>query len=125
MNNNNNNDNNRQAGEISHHEKTCTWIRNGNFKREIESLLIAAQKQFYKINYIKAKIDKRQQNNKCRLCGDADETINYIMSESSKLALKEYKTRHDWAGKVINGEFCKKLKFDHTVYALTRIPLRE
>ena len=27
---------------------------------------------------------------------------------------KEYKTRHDWMGKVIHKELCKKLKFDHT-----------
>ena len=27
---------------------------------------------------------------------------------------KEYKTRHDWVGKVIHKEMCKKLKFDHT-----------
>ncbi len=42
------------------------------------------------------------------------ETINRIISEFSKLAQKEYKTRHDWVGKVINGEMCKKFKFDHT-----------
>ena len=41
-------------------------------------------------------------------------TINHITSERSKLALKEFKTRHDWVGKVINGKLCKKLKFDHT-----------
>ena len=55
-----------------------------------------------------------QQNSRCRLCGDRDETINHIVSEYSKLALKEYKTRLDWAGKVIHKELCKKLKFDHT-----------
>ena len=38
-------------------------------------------------------------------------TINYIISECSKLA-KEYKTRHDWVGKVIHWEMCKKFKFD-------------
>ena len=27
---------------------------------------------------------------------------------------KDYKTRHDWVGKVIDWELCKKLKFDHT-----------
>ena len=43
-----------------------------------------------------------------------DETINHIISERSKLAQKEYKTRHDWVEKVIYGELCKKLKFDHT-----------
>ena len=48
------------------------------------------------------------------ICGDRDETINHIISECSKLALKEYKTRHDWVGKVIYWEMCKKFKFDHT-----------
>ena len=51
-----------------------------------------------------------QQNSKCRLCGDRDETINHIISECSKLAQKEYKTRRDWVSK----EMCEKFKFDHT-----------
>ena len=55
-----------------------------------------------------------QQNNKCWLCDDRDETINHIISECSKLAQKEYKTRHDWVGKVIHWEMCKKFEFDLT-----------
>ena len=55
-----------------------------------------------------------QQNNKCRHCGDRDETINHMISECSKLAQKEYKTRHDWVGKVIHWEMCKTFKFDPT-----------
>ena len=39
-----------------------------------------------------------------------DETINPIISECSKLA----NTRHDWVGKMILWELCKKLKCDHT-----------
>ena len=85
-----------------------------NFKRETESLLIAAQNNAIRTNHIKARIDKTQQNSICRLCGDRDETINYIISECSKLAQKEYKTRHDWIGKMIHWEMCKKFKFDHT-----------
>ena len=53
-------------------------------------------------------------NNNCTLCGDRDELINHITSECSKLAQKEYKTRHDWVGKVIPWELCKKLKFYQT-----------
>ena len=34
--------------------------------------------------------------------------------ECSKLAQKEYKTRHDWVGKVIHWELSKKVKFDQT-----------
>ncbi len=60
-------------------------------------------------------IDKTQQNSKYRLYGDRDETINHIISECSKLALKEYKTRHDCVVKVIHWEVCKTLKFDHTI----------
>ena len=36
------------------------------------------------------------------------------ISECSKLAHKEYKTRYDSAWKVIHRELCKTLKFDHT-----------
>ena len=37
----------------------------GNHERETESLQIAAQKDFVRTNYVKAKIDKTQQNSKC------------------------------------------------------------
>ena len=96
------------------HDKTWTWLRKGNFKRETKSLLIAAENHAIRTNHIKARIDKTQQNSKCRLCGDIDETINHIISECSKLAQKEYKTRHNWVGKVIYWEMCKKFTFDQT-----------
>ena len=63
------------------HEKTWTGLRKGNLKRETESLLIAAQNNAIKINYIKGRIDKNQWNSKCKLCGDRDENINHIISE--------------------------------------------
>ena len=51
--------------------------------RETESLLLAAENDSIKTNYMKAKIDKRQQNSKCILCGNKDETVNHIISECS------------------------------------------
>ena len=68
-----------------------------------------------------------QQNSKCRLCSDRDETINHIISECSKLVQKEYKTRHDWVGKVIHWKMCKKFKFDHTNkgYMYNLVPVLE
>ena len=103
----------RLINNISH-DKTWTWLRKENFKRETESLLRAAQDSAIRTNHIKVRIDKTQQNSKCRLCGDRDDTINHIISEYSKLAGREYKARHDWVGKVIHWEMCKKFKFDHT-----------
>ena len=116
----------RLINNISH-DKTWTWLRKGNFKRETESLLIAATDNAMRTNHIKARIDKTQQNSKCRLCGDRDETINHIISECSKLAQWGYKTRHDWVGKVIHWEMCKKFKFDHTNkwYMLNPAPVLE
>ena len=95
------------------HEKTLTRLRKGNLKRESESPLIAAQNNTMRTNHIKARIDKAQQNSRCRLCGDRDETVNHIISECRKLAQKEYKTWQDWVGKVIHWELCKELIFDH------------
>ena len=75
---------------------------------------MTAQNSAIRTNHIKARIDKTQQNSKCRLCSDRDETMNHIISESSKLAQKEYKARHDWVGKVIHWGIFKKFKFDQT-----------
>ena len=41
---------------------------------------------------------------------DRDESINHIISECSKLAQKEYKTRHDWVGTVIHWELLWRMK---------------
>ena len=84
----------RLINNISH-EKTWTWLRKGNFKRDTEPLLIASQNNAIRTNHIKARIDKTQQNSKCRLYGDRDKTINQIISKCCKLAQKEYKTKHD------------------------------
>ena len=53
-----------------------------------------------------------QQNSRCRLYGERDETINHIISKCSKFAQKEYKSRHDWVDKVIHWELCD-FNFDH------------
>ena len=103
----------RLINNISH-QKTWNWLRKGNLKTETESLLIATLNNAIRTNHIKARIEKPQHKNICRLCGDRDETINPIISECSKLAQKGYKARHDWVGKVIHWEICKKSKFDQT-----------
>ena len=74
---------------------TMLIMRSGNLKRETESFLIVAQNNAIRTNYDIAKIDKMQQNSKCRLRGDRDEIINHIISECSNLAQREYKTRYN------------------------------
>ena len=48
------------------HEKTRTRLRKRNLKRETEYLLLATQNNTIRTNHIKARIDKTQQNSKCR-----------------------------------------------------------
>ena len=103
----------RLINNISH-QKTWTWLRKGNFKREMKSLRIATQDNAIRTNHIKTRIDKTQQNSKCRLRGDRNEMINHIISECSKLAQREYKARQHLVGKVVHWEMCRKFQFDHT-----------
>ena len=103
--------------EISYN-MTWTWLRKGNLKREIKSLLITPQNNAIKTNQIKVKIDNTQRYSKCVLC---EGTVNYIMSEYITLG-KDCKTRHDWVGKVIHWELSKKLKYDHTTKHMIILP---
>ena len=84
------------------------WLSGTGIKRETESLIMAAQEQAIRTNVIKARIDRTQEESKCRMCGRADETINHLLSECSKMAQKEYKRRHDWMGKRIHWDVYKK-----------------
>ena len=62
------------------------WLRNGNLKRETESLLIAAQNNTRRTNDIKARINKTKQNSRCKLCGDTkknDQLHNQQMQQIS------------------------------------------
>ena len=68
-----------------------TRISGHGYERQIsweKSLLIETQNNFIKTNYIKAKIDNSQQNGKCKLHDNKDETINQTISECCKLANK-------------------------------------
>ena len=82
--------------------------------REKNDFLIAAQNKVIRTNDVKARIDKTQQNSRCRLCGDRDETINLIISECSRLVQRVFWNWHDWMGKGVHWELCKEFKFEHT-----------
>ena len=59
-------------------------------------------------DYVKIRINKGWKN-RYRLSSDRDEKNNRIINEFSNLAQKEYKIRHDWVGKVVHWELCKKV----------------
>ena len=58
-------------------------------------------------------MDRTQENDKCRLWDDRDETVNHV-NEYSKLAQKKYKSTHEWMEKMNHWELCKVQKFNYT-----------
>ena len=42
------------------------------------------------------------------MCGNAEESVNHVLSKYSKLAQKEYKRQHDWFGMKFHWEICKE-----------------
>ena len=74
--------------------KSWHWLRNGNLKRETESLLSAAQEQTRTTNSVRKKYQENLSNN-CRLCETHVENFLHIVSDCSMLAQKEYKRRDD------------------------------
>ena len=69
---------------------------------------MVAQSQSVRTNAIKAKIEKSQEDSRCRLCKKTDETVNHLLSECPKLAQSEYKRRHDNVAKG-HWDICKQL----------------
>ena len=63
----------RQTKDVVSKE-SWRWLKEGNIKRETESLIFAANDQALRTNQIKAKIDQSQADDKCRMCGNANET---------------------------------------------------
>ena len=86
------------------------WMRKGYLKKETEGMIIAAQDQALRTNWIKKNIDKQNISEKCRMCGQRDESVSHIVAECSKLAQTEYKARHDNVARIIHLELCQNRK---------------
>ena len=61
--------------------KTWEWLRRGELKRETEGLITAAQDQSLRTNVMKARIEKSDVSNMCRMCNAAGDTVFHIVSE--------------------------------------------
>ena len=94
------------------------WLKHGYLKKETEGLIIAAQDQTIRTNWIKRLIDKQDISQKCRICGDANETVSHIVAGCKLMTHKDYKiSRHDKVAAIIHWERCKKYGFPHSLYA--------
>ena len=90
-------------------------VEKGISKKETERLILAAQDQALRTNWIKRMIDKVDISPKCRMCGGADETVSHIVSECKQLAQNEYKKcRHDKIAAILHWSMCREYVCFHT-----------
>jgi hypothetical protein len=90
-------------------EDTFRWLSKGDLKAETESEIVAAQNQALNTKYHATKIPHRETDNKCRLCQQLDETIDYIISACSILAKEQYVKRHDKVSAQTHFNICKEI----------------
>ena len=77
-------------------------MRYSNLKGCTKTLIYSAQEQSIQTNCIKYDIDKTAKSPLCRTCGTKNETTSHIVSQCGKLAQKEYRQRHDNAGRHVH-----------------------
>ena len=53
-----------------------TWLKKGEFKKQTEGLLTAAQEQALRTNAIKVKIDKQAVSSQYKWCKSAEESVS-------------------------------------------------
>ena len=77
-------------------------MRKSDLKGCTKALIGSPREQSIRTNYIKCNIDKTGESPLCRMCVSINQTIPHMVSECSKLAQKEYKGRHDSAGRYLH-----------------------
>ena len=87
--------------------RSWKWLQ-CDIKGETEGLITAAQDQCLSTNNYRRNILHDNINSKCRLCNQAEETINHIVSECPNLAKKKYMERHNNVARVVHWEICKQ-----------------
>ena len=70
-------------------------------------MIFAAQEQVLKTNWIRKNIDGQEVSEKCRMCGERDESITHLIAECKNLAQKDYKQIHNIA-RIVHLELCQK-----------------
>ena len=93
-------------------EASWSWLTHQDLKKETEGMILAAQDQALRTNYIKCKIDKVPGTSPlCRLCRKHNETVDHILNGCPKLAQNMYKQRHDKVAAVIHWSLCQHYGF--------------
>ncbi|CAH2019601.1 unnamed protein product, partial [Acanthoscelides obtectus] len=82
---------------------STAYLRSGNLFAETEGFISAIQDQVIATKGYKRNIMRERQDNiRCRVCGEKDEYLDHIIAGCSMLAPKSYLDRHNRVGKIIH-----------------------
>ena len=99
----------RETQEVRDEANSWLWVQKGYLKKETEGLIMAAQDQAIRTNWIRHNIDKEDISPSCRSCGERDEIVSHIVSECKELAQNDYKkARHDKVAAILHWQMCQK-----------------
>ena len=76
-------------------ERNWQWLKSGFVSKSVEGFICAAQEQALKIRWLRAKIEKEDISEKCRICGKQMETIVHLVAGCEVLTKEGYKRMHD------------------------------
>jgi hypothetical protein len=94
---------------LTSEEDTFLWLSKGDLKAGTESEIVTAQDQVLRTKYHATKILQAENDSKCRLCHQFEETADHIMSACPVLAKEQYIKRHDRVCAQIRFNICKEL----------------
>ncbi|CAH2019602.1 unnamed protein product, partial [Acanthoscelides obtectus] len=88
---------------------STAYLRSGNLFAETEGFISAIQDQVIATKGYKRNIMRERQDNiRCRVCGEKDEYLDHIIAGCSMLAPKSYLDRHNRVGKIIHQSLREK-----------------
>ena len=101
----------RQQAELPQFNETgsTNWSHTAHLRYETESFICAAQEQALATGHMRAKIWGNGETGKYRLCKEANETVEHIVSGCKMLANKIYLHRHNYVCTYLHWEVLKYL----------------
>jgi hypothetical protein len=90
-------------------EDTFLWLSKGDLKAETESEMVAAQAQALKTKYCATKILQTEEDSKCKLCYQCEESVDHIISAGPILAKGQYSKRHHRVCTQLHFNICNEI----------------
>ena len=98
----------RQIEKVADIGMTYRWLTTSSLNTNTEALIMAAQEQALNTRSIQAGIDHTIQDGRCRLCKQATESVQHIVSGCSQLASKAYTERHNQVANIVHRAICNR-----------------